>query len=95
MLIEYILLNIINIHYFIHYLSKFLYIKFHSFIKNKLFIRLLDLSLVWFKQHSSTTENNKTTPTSSNEKPSDTCDIFRDGCKTIMSILVILTNDCG
>lgn len=26
---------------------------------------------------------------------SDACDIFRDGCKTIMSILVILTNDCG
>lgn len=22
-------------------------------------------------------------------------DLFRDGCKTIMSVLVILTNDCG
>ncbi len=22
-------------------------------------------------------------------------DLFREGCKTIMSILVILTNDCG
>ena len=29
------------------------------------------------------------------ENNSSTCDLFRDGCKTIMSILVILTNDCG
>ena len=28
-------------------------------------------------------------------KNSNTCEIFRDGCKAIMSILVILTNDCG
>jgi hypothetical protein len=69
-----------------------------------LLFRLLDLSLVWFKQHSLTNENNQNpittassrkTDDSNKSKPSDTCDIFRDGCKTIMSILVILTNDCG
>ncbi|CAF3346872.1 unnamed protein product [Rotaria sp. Silwood2] len=73
------------------------YSLFHSLSK------LLDLSLVWFKQHSSTNDptsnnNNKMTTASSTKtddsKSSDTCDIFRDGCKTIMSILVILTNDC-
>ena len=67
--------------------------------------RLLDLSLVWFKQHSSTNDsnnNNKTTAVSSDKnddsngvKPPNNWDIFRDGCKTIMSILLILTNDCG
>ncbi|CAF4232010.1 unnamed protein product, partial [Rotaria magnacalcarata] len=72
--------------------------------------RLLDLSLVWFKQHSSTNDsnsnnnnnNNKTTAASSDKqddsngvKPPNNWDIFRDGCKTIMSILLILTNDCG
>ncbi|CAF1351768.1 unnamed protein product [Rotaria sordida] len=71
------------------------YSLFHSLSK------LLDLSLVWFKQHSSTNDdsnNNKMTTASSTKtddsKSSDTCDIFRDGCKTIMSILIILTNDC-
>jgi len=29
------------------------------------------------------------------QQHSDSADIFRDGCKTIMSILVILTNDSG
>jgi hypothetical protein len=73
----------------------------------RVIFRLLDLSLVWFKQHSSTNDNsskNNNEPTTASSvktddsnkiKISDTCDIFRDGCKTIMSILVILTNDCG
>ncbi|CAF1108104.1 unnamed protein product [Adineta steineri] len=75
------------------------YLLFHSLSK------LLDLSLVWFKQYSSTNDNNsnenKTTTASSVKtdntdeiKTSNPRDIFRDGCKTIMSILVILTNDC-
>ncbi|CAF4840661.1 unnamed protein product, partial [Rotaria socialis] len=67
---------------------------------------LLDLSLVWFKQHSSKNDsnnnNNKTAAASSSDKkddsngvkPPNNWDIFRDGCKTIMSILLILTNDC-
>jgi hypothetical protein len=41
------------------------------------------------QQHSSNSESSAT------GKNSNTCDLFRDGCKTIMSILVILTNDCG
>ena len=60
--------------------------------------RLLDLSLVWFKQHSSTSEStvsNGEKDDANRVKTSDTGDIFRDGCKTIVSILVILTNDCG
>ena len=32
---------------------------------------------------------------STKTKTLDTRDIFRDGYKTMMSILVILTNDCG
>ncbi|CAF3419683.1 unnamed protein product [Rotaria socialis] len=77
------------------------YSLFHSMSK------LLDLSLVWFKQHSSTNDsnnnnNNKTAAASSSDKkddsngikPPNNWDIFRDGCKTIMSILLILTNDC-
>ncbi|CAF1138354.1 unnamed protein product [Rotaria sp. Silwood1] len=69
------------------------YLLFHSLSK------LLDLSLVWFKQYSSTNDhNNKITTTSNiktdNTKCSDTYDIFRDGCKTIMSIFASLTNDC-
>ncbi|UJR31826.1 hypothetical protein I4U23_019303 [Adineta vaga] len=74
------------------------YSLFHSLSK------LLDLSLVWFKQYSSIIDNsdkkNQVTTASNakkddtNDITSDTRDIFRDGCKTIMSILVILTNDC-
>jgi hypothetical protein len=33
--------------------------------------------------------------TSATGSDSNTSDLFRDGCKAIMSILVILTNDCG
>jgi hypothetical protein len=72
------------------------YSLFHSLSK------LLDLSLVWFKQHSTTNDNNQVTTASSAKsdeanktKTSDTCDIFRDGVKTIMSIFVLLTNDSG
>ena len=39
--------------------------------------------------------NQTTTDDSSKGKVSDTCEIFRDGCKTLMSVLVILTNDSG
>lgn len=49
----------------------------------------MDLSLVWLKKDFSTNECN-TTETNMNAH-----NVFRDGCKTIMSILVIVTNDCG
>jgi len=41
------------------------------------------------QQHSSISESRAT------GSDSNAGDLFRDGCKTIMSILVILTNDCG
>lgn len=62
---------------------------------------------MWFKQHSASIDNSekKTRATTASKnakkndsdemKTSDTRDIFRDGCKTIMSILVILTSDSG
>lgn len=95
MSIECISLNTINILYFIHYPSRCTDLTLHFTFFHS---RLLDLSLVWFKQHSSTSES--TVPSGEKDdanrvKTSDTGDIFRDGCKTIVSILVILTNDCG
>lgn len=99
------MLNTVNIYYSIPYQSRF-YLKEITLLLICL-SRLLDLSLVWFKQHSSTkpeskTKTRKQTKASNvkkdetnQEKPVQTCDIYRDGCKTIMSILVILTNDCG
>ncbi|UJR14881.1 hypothetical protein I4U23_001865 [Adineta vaga] len=50
--------------------------------------KLLDLSLIWLQQ-----ELSKNTATA-NTEDSNSCNIFREGCKAIMSILVILTNDC-
>lgn len=101
MSIECISHNTINILSFIHYPSRFvLFFIIFNRMREFFFLscRLLDLSLVWFKQHSSTNENkvsSEETDTANLPKTSETGDIFRDGCKTIMSILVILTNDCG
>ncbi|CAF3954736.1 unnamed protein product, partial [Rotaria sp. Silwood1] len=61
------------------------YSLFHSLSK------LLDLSLSWLQQYSSINDNNTT---ATNMKNTNICHLFRDGCKTIMSILVIFTNDC-
>ncbi|CAF1101075.1 unnamed protein product [Adineta ricciae] len=62
------------------------YSLFHSLSK------LLDLSLVWLQQELPKTAS--VSMTTSNEQDPNPCDTFREGCKAIMSILVILTNDC-
>ncbi|CAF1217409.1 unnamed protein product [Rotaria sordida] len=64
------------------------YSLFHSLSK------LLDLSLIWLQQYSSMNENSAATTTTTNMKNLNIHHLFRDGCKTIMSILVIFTNDC-
>ncbi|CAF3325937.1 unnamed protein product [Rotaria socialis] len=58
------------------------YSLFHSLSK------LLDLSIVWLQKDLPVNESSTT------EKNSNIHHVFRDGCKTIMSILVIVTSDC-
>ncbi|CAF0816689.1 unnamed protein product [Adineta steineri] len=61
------------------------YSLFHSLSK------LLDLSLIWLQQGPTI---NQTSTTATNVKDTNSYDMFREGCKAIMSILVIITNDC-